>query len=679
MRSACVALVIVFGGFMVVFGAATGASSGYSSLLRVGENTLYDAQAESNLWRQIDVHPGAFGELMIFSQINHSVRPLSQHARTAELIAPFLRRVEAHGLRAGINVMATVGFFEDEWSDGTADLPTAVGAHGQLQRGRICPLSSRTLDYVRAQYELFAKCRPAFIYTDDDVTMTPCYCDECIARFAGRNPGLLPIATRNDFVNTVNSTNIAVRTKSREAWIEFCNERYERLFAVIEQAVHAVDPAIGLGLMSCSSGYCGLDQARWARALRGPTSCEVRWRPGGGVWNDYSVSDLVNKAYRMAAQTRFLPADVTNIQAEIENFPYQSLRKSPSFMSFEALYDIGACCTGVAWNFCGFNAEDVEETAPFFEAVSAVGEAAAEISRALGRMPCRGVAYPWDGYSSAMPTVPDFRRSVDVPQPYDLAAIGLPVSTEPTNACVTLLDAACAIRLSDESLARTLGGGVLLDAEALDVVNRRGFGELTGFRTVGCAPRDAITRDLAHPLNADGCLMRDLRTAFGWHGPIAKIEKTADSAQYTESATSLLGKPCGFAGGVFENAKGGRIAVETMLPFTFCEGRARTIHLKRLMRWLSRDRMPSYLSSFHRATVFDRGGNLLVANLATETMVGGELAVLGGGDFDVTVMRAGRVVGRLTVSPSAKDGPYGLYRLPEIPYLGMTLLVRRRP
>lgn len=348
-------------------------------------------------------------------------------------------------------------------------------------------------------------------------------------------------------------------------------------------------------------------------------------------------------------------------------------------MAFEALYDIGACCTGVAWNFFGSNAADAEESAPFFEAVSAVGEAAAEISRALGRMPCRGVAYPWDGYSAAMPTVPDFRRSVDVPQPYDLAAIGLPVSTEPTNACVTLLDAACAIRLSDESIVRTLGGGVLLDAEALDVVNRRGFGELTGFRTVGCAPRDAITRDLAHPLNADGCLMRDLRTAFGWHGPIAKIEKTAESAQYTESATSLLGTPCGFAGGVFENAKGGRVAVETMLPFTFCEGRARTIHLKRLMRWLSRDRMPSYLSSFHRATVFDRGEGLLVANLATEAMVGGELAVLAGGDFDVTVMRTGRVFSRLTISPSAKDGPYGRYRLPEIPYLGMALLVPRGP
>lgn len=655
------------------------AAIGYSSLLRVGENVLYDAQAESNLWRAIDSHPGAFGELTVFSQINHSVRPLSQHVRTAERIAPFLRRAEAHGLRAGINVLATVGFFEDEYSEEAADLPTAVGVPGNPQRGRLCPLSSGTHEYVRAQYEIFAKCRPAFIYTDDDVMMKPCYCDECIARFAGRNPGLLSAATRDGFTQAVNSTNLAVRAKSREAWIEFGNERYDRLFAVIERVVHAVDPGIGLGVMSCSSGHCGLDQARWAKTLRGPTECEVRWRPGGGVWNDYSVPDLVNKAYRMAAQTRFLPADVTKIQAEIENFPYQSLRKSPSFMAFEALYDIGACCTGVAWNFCGFNVVDAEETAPFFEAAAAVGEVAAEVSRALGRVPCRGVAYPWDGHSAAMPTSPDFGGAIDVPQPYAIAAIGLPVSTEPTNACVTLLDASCAMRLSDEALARTLGGGALLDAEALDVVNRRGFGALTGFRTVGRAPRDAITRDLVHPLNADGCLMRDLRTAFGWHGPIAKIEKTADSAQYTEAATSLLGAPCGFAGGVFENAKGGRVAVETMLPFTFCEGRARAIHLKRLMRWLSRDRMPSYLESFHRATVFDRGGSLLVANLATEAMAGGELAVLGGGDLDVTVIRAGRVVSQLAISPTAKDGPYGRYRLPGIPYLGMALLVHRRP
>jgi len=80
-------------------------------------------------------------------------------------------------------------------------------------------------------------------------------------------------------------------------------------------------------------------------------------------------------------------------------------------------------------------------------------------------------------------------------------------------------------------------------------------------------------------------------------------------------------------------------------------------------------------NGIHRATVFDRGGRWLVSNLATEPMEGGELAVRGGGRLCVTVFRARRIVGRSVIEPSGSDGPYGRYRLPELPYLGMVLLM----
>ena len=173
---------------------------------------------------------------------------------------------------------------------------------------------------------------------------------------------------------------------------------------VAEAGAHGVDPSIGLGVMFCSSGGNGLDAARWARTLRAHgKGGTVRWCPGGGCWTDHSFDELVDKAYCMAAQVRDLPSDVTAVQAEIENFPYQSLRKSPSFTMFEALFDEAICCTGVAWDFAGFSSRDREEFKPFFEAVRRAMPALREVSEAFGRMPCSGVSFPWDGHSGTVP------------------------------------------------------------------------------------------------------------------------------------------------------------------------------------------------------------------------------------------------------------------------------------
>ena len=82
---------------------------------------------------------------------------------------------------------------------------------------------------------------------------------------------------------------------------------------------------------------------------------------------------------------------------------FSSLRKSPSFMMFEALFDEAICCTGVAWDFAGFSSRDREEFKPFFEAVRRAMPALREVSEAFGRTPCSGVSFPWDGHSGTVP------------------------------------------------------------------------------------------------------------------------------------------------------------------------------------------------------------------------------------------------------------------------------------
>ena len=55
--------------------------------------------------------------------------------------------------------------------------------------------------------------------------------------------------------------------------------------------------------------------------------------------------------------------------------------------------------------------------------------------------------------------------------------IGLPAAYSPQGAAVTLLFTQSVAAMSDEAIRQTLSGGVYMDAETLDVLNRRGFGE----------------------------------------------------------------------------------------------------------------------------------------------------------------------------------------------------------
>ena len=57
---------------------------------------------------------------------------------------------------------------------------------------------------------------------------------------------------------------------------------------------------------------------------------------------------------------------------------------------------------------------------------------------------------------------------------------------------------------------------------------------------------------------------------------------------------------------VFENRLGGRIAVCRLLPWTFLHSLSKSAQMKSVMRWLSHDRLPAYVASFHKVNLWAR-------------------------------------------------------------------------
>ena len=663
----------VLAALLVLQGLMTAGSLQAGQLLRVPFRYAEQPEAARRLWGELEARKGAFTELALFTPSYHSVKSLDRHRAFMPHARRFLEEARRRGYVAGINVWTSVGFGEDEADPSMDGLPAQVDRNGCRRRGALCPSSPQVLRYVTDLHRLCASAGPSFVYVDDDVTCADCWCTNCIAAFARASGVLSADATAAELGAALSAEDPALRRKVREAWLNWKAACHAAVYAAAARGAREVDPSIAVGVMTCANTMFDGAPARWADAVRGGGGV-VRYRPGGGNWTDASVDGAICKAELNVLQIAGLPEDV-RVQAEIENFPYNSLKKTPDYMGWEALIDVAWNADEVAYNCISWDVNDLDEYTPFLSRAASVAPSARLLAETFGKQPAAGVGYPFAPATYLDVASRGWRGWSAVSVPTAFACIGLPTSSADGSTCVCLLNESLARGLAEAQLLRVLSGGVLMDAGALAAVNERGFGRLTGFALDGRAPRDAITRDLDMPLNVPGRRFRHLFAINGREPGLALIRKTGgDAARFSAEATDYAGKRYGFASGVFENERGGRVAVETMATFTDCEGKPRCEHLKRLMVWLSRERLPAYVSSFHRASVRVRGKGVFVTNVSSAPMSDVELALLGGGPRRAVFFCGGAKTSEQTLQPVGTDGAYALYRLASLPHLGQALI-----
>lgn len=651
----------------------------FTSVLRIWEYLLYDKNKQHELFRLLEAYPNAYDDVIVFTQNNHSVRTLETHRKTAACMEPILRKIETYGIRSGIDVLCTVGFFKDNPSpEMDGKYPPYITMSGEKACGRICAEVPESRAYIAEQYQIYARLQPGMIYIDDDISAMSCFCPACVKRFA-KEYGFMPkeAATREKLVSLLESDDLTLRKQVRDAWIDFNAVRIAELFALIEKSVHEVNPGIPLGFMSHVAGTDGLENEIWARALRGGTANTLSWRPGGGVYTEFTPNEVLDKANRISAQIRYLPDYVTRVESEIENFPYHSLRKSPGFTAFESLVYLAAGCTGTAFNVCSTESFQPEEYGRFFQMAQDVRPASKTIVDFMKRAPAKGIAFPWGKRTAANPLQHPWAlySNSNMPLTNELAQIGLPTASNWENTCVFLLDASIAVQLTDQELLHILTAGVLMSTEALNICNQRGFGDYTGFITKEGFPEATHGRDTSHPFNMPGCHIRDVRQAFGYCGTIYTIEKTAEAAQYLTEAIDFAHQVRGMSSGIYENPYGGRIAVDGIQPFSWAYTLPRSIQIKNICRWLSRDTLGAYIASYHRLALWQRGDGIFLANFAMERAEKAAFALHEGPEnLEAFIFEAGKLIEKQVLHPQKQDGVYRIYQLPTIPITGEVLV-----
>jgi hypothetical protein len=651
------------------------------------------------LWKQdnrfdellglFEKYKGVTDEVAFFTSTTHPCLPIEEIRARAGILAKRMVEVRKFGYRTGINILATVGHHNENLANSlSGDYTPMTNLDGELCLGSRCSNDPKMQGYIRELYQIITRANPDFIWIDDDVRFghmpigQGCFCEHCLERFAkkmGRR------YSRAELKTAFNEGAIDQKLDLRKKWLEHNRQTISDLMTLIEKTVHEISPKMSLGFMTGDRFYEGYDFDRWAEILAGPNGTEVMWRPGGGFYEDNMLCGFVSKSHDIGRQISTLPDFVRNIQSEIENFPYQQLKKSRRTAALESASYIAAGCTGTAFNVLTMYDEPLEEYQPLVAELHKSRPFYDLLVKNFGRLKPQGIYTGWnkDVFAAGNLSQGDWFAG-DV---YKLAGggmnelfeIGLPAAYSIENAQTTVLTGEVVRSLSPENIRKIFSGGVYLDGGALVNLNQMGYNELTGFEVEKFYEADCVEQLVEHPLNGKFAGRdRDNRQSFlWWNVPAAALTSTSKKAQTLSRLVDYANKEVASCTcGIYENNLGGRVCAAGYFPWTFLQNYCKASQMKNLFRWLSKDTLLAYVSSLHKMNLWTRqtsGGGQAIAliNSSLDPAVNAELMIkTDRKEISVYDMNCGAV----TVSASSADGGYQKFILPEIPAWQMRLV-----
>lgn len=589
-------------------------------------------------------HPGTADELAFFTSDTHPPLPLEViRPRAARLRKTILPRVRQHGMKAGVNVLATMGHHEENLTNSlNKPWQRVMDPSGNICRGSYCPAHPELIEYARTLHSTIAKADPDFIWIDDDVRLEghspvrfTCFCNLCIQQFS-RQVGIR--FTRQTLIKAFAAGTLDERLRLRREWLEHNRRVIDNLLRNIEEAVHQVRPGLPLGYMTGDRFYEGYAFERWAKTLAGPQQASVRWRPGGGFYSDDQLLGMVDKANALGRQSSVLPAHIQTIESEVESFPYQRLRKSRQATVTEAAAYMGSGTTGPAFNVLSMYKDPLGEYTRLFDRISEYRSFYQKLQAALGRSRVSGIWPAWNRelYSTVNPDGEWLTKSgLTFDKMYVLGQIGIPLCYHPGGRTATALSGSTVLAFSRQELRRMFAGGVLMDVEAWQTLKRLGLEKWTGVRAHENVDHDATEVLSKHPLNTRFAgWSRDCRQSFWWERAYRlqlQNDKTEILARMVDYGRRDLG-PCMTA---FTNELGGRVVVMGYYPWTQVHSLEKSSQMKSVCAWLSRNRLPAVVESFEKIVVWCHEGDagrktLVVLNASLDPVERLSLRVLTG-------------------------------------------------
>jgi hypothetical protein len=524
-----------------------------------------------------------------------------------------------------------------------------VNQYGEETLGCACPIGPVFREVMGEMLRLWADTDPDIIWIDDDFRLHNhglgngeldyyCYCPRHLQAFADR-------VGRYYDRETLVAELVKPGTPSplRAQWMDFLGETMVDSANWVREQVQAVSPRTRLALMTSVPDVHSVEGRPWKaflEALSGPYPPMTR--PCCGVYTGTSVAVKDNAiTYRfmghsIAVLEHAFGPGVVDYGPELENTRFTTWAKSVAHTRhvLEIAQLLG--CPQITLSINDLEGSPIdEESATIPMLVDARPRLQALADLELRRWQPQGVIFLDDPHAARKVQVGEEAKMQDLGllrQWEDvLLQVGIPAyyATSAQAAAspnVVVLEGYTAWCPSDDELQRILAGAVLLDADAVAVLQQRGFGHLLG---VEVGPR--MTYGIMSERYAGGILpgaseCRMPHRGFDW--------RTMTLAGATAVSQFINGKFQHFPGSaIFENSLGGRVGIYASVGdlsssgIFGSHGRLRWLH--GMLRWLSRDTFCALpVIAHHGLTVVRTDGNrqlLAFANLGTDVLH--ELAV----------------------------------------------------
>lgn len=598
--------------------SSKGKISKASISFRIGLGQSLSKARFSQLLDLFDKYKGVTDEITFFTSSTHPPIPLSTFKEHMEILKTRMIEARKRGYRTGINILSTIGHHNENLDNSLkGDYTNVTDINGKISNGSFCPNNKKfQREYIQEVYKFMTLAEPDYIWLDDDIRLAghrpiylTCFCDNCLLIFESE---VGKKYTRESLSKAFNEGTTGEKLLIRNAWLRHNRNTIARLFMLIEQTVHEIRPDLPLGFMTGDRFFEGYDFDNWAKILSGPGNSPVMWRPGGGYYLDNTNSELTVKSHAIGRQVAALQPEIVSIQSEIENFPYQRLKKAAKIVSLEASSHIAAGCTGAAFNVLSFYDEPLDEYEPLLNRLKQTRPFFDLMAKNLGRTPLTGVNTFWNknSFVTGNLTNGDWLSAGTPVLSHEIYDIGLPASYSNEKACVTILGKDNILSLSKEEIKNILSGGVYMEAAVLQQLNDMGFRELTGFDVISSEDKDRIEKFTNNELNGKFVgWERDNRQSF-WNTPAYGLKKTNNNAQVLTKLIDYSGKEVSAcAMGIFENKLGGRVCIGGYYPWSFMENLSKSFQMKSVFKWLSKDKLPGYIQSFHKINLWIREAN----------------------------------------------------------------------
>ena len=582
---------------------------------RIRVQDWFDDEAFAKTVAELEAQRGGFDEVALFSGVFASVSRLDLLARNIDGLRRRYPELRKHGWSAGVNLQSLVGHQLDGIKYMVEGYTNFTGIDGRTSPGTCCPNDPAFREeYIAPLMRMHAESQPDFIWLEDDIRYAGhdpvslvCFCDHCMAMWNARQGASY---TRDTLNEAFQSGTVEERLVLRRDWLAFSGESLISLFKFATEHVHAVSPTIEMGAMDAGrrSGDTA-DYILLAEALKGKGKTP-RFRPGGGAYTDYRMDDFLDKAHQLGTEAALLPDEVVNIQSEVENYIYERLAKSSNACAMEACVYNAAGCTGAAWAVPYTVIDTWSVFRPLMSKLTAIRPFMDLQVATNGRLRPLGI---YNGRTPAFHAGAVLGGQGVNPHYTGLFAAGVPPAYRLQDAQMTILNGTDAWTLNTKELETILSRGLYCDVETVRILEQRGFGSDVGFK-VG-KELDFYTyeryseRYVTHPFNEGftGLLRHNFQRFEHWSQKICLLEPMDAGCESLMELVNVDNEAVApYSLGIYENTRGGRVAVATYYPLNellFC---SKTTQLKRLFRWLSRDTLTAWVDSYHRIALWVR-------------------------------------------------------------------------